>query len=99
VQGRGGRRGVESRPGQTTFTLGLPVTELPVPDPAARDRRVYHGVGKVALVVEDEPSVLDLVVTLLGESGWRVEVAPGGHAGIDSVLCNRYDLSVSDGRM
>jgi CheY-like chemotaxis protein len=99
VQEHGGRLSVDSRPGQTTFTLELPVTELPVPDPAARDRRVYHGVGKVALVVEDEPSVLDLVVTLLGESGWRVEVAPGGRAGLDSVLGNRYDLIVSDIRM
>jgi signal transduction histidine kinase len=99
VQEHGGRLSVDSRPGQTTFTLELPVTELPVPDPAARDRRVYRGVGKVALVVEDEPSVLDLVVTLLGESGWRVEVAPGGRAGLDSVHRNRYDLIVSDIRM
>jgi two-component system NtrC family sensor kinase len=99
AQEHGGRLSVDSRPGQTTFTLELPVTELPVPDRAARDRRVYHGVGKVALVVEDEPSVLDLVVTLLGESGWRVEVAPGGRAGLESVLGNRYDLIVSDIRM
>src|SRR5438094_661129 len=68
-------------------------------DRAARERRVYHGVGKVALVVEDEPSVLDLVVTLLGESGWRVEAALGGRAGLDSVRRNRYDLIVSDIRM
>jgi PAS domain S-box-containing protein len=99
VQEHGGRLSVDSRPGQTTFTLELPVTELPAPDSAARDRRVYHGVGKVALVVEDEPSVLDLVVTLLGESGWHVEVAPGGRAGLDSVQRNRYDLIVSDIRM
>ena len=50
-------------------------------------------------MVEDEPSVLDLVVTLLGESGWHVEVAPGGRAGLDSVQRNRYDLIVSDIRM
>jgi nitrogen-specific signal transduction histidine kinase len=80
AQEHGGRLSVDSRPGQTTFTLELPVTELPVPDRAARDRRVYHGVGKVALVVEDEPSVLDLVVTLLGESGWRRAAAPASRA-------------------
>ena len=38
-------------------------------------------------------------MTLLGESGWRVDVALGGRAGLDSVLCNRYDLIVSDIRM
>jgi len=99
VQEHGGRLSVESRPGETTFSLELPVTEPSAQAPATSDRRVYHGVGKVALVVEDEPSVLDLVVTLLGESGWRVEVAPGGHAGLESVRHHRYDLIVSDIRM
>jgi len=99
VQEHGGRLSVESRPRETTFTLELPITQAPVRDRAARERRVYHGVGKVALVVEDEPSVLDLVVTLLGESGWRVEAALGGRAGLDSVRRNRYDLIVSDIRM
>ena len=51
------------------------------------------------LVVEDEPSVLDLVVTLLGETGWRIDVAPGGRAGLGRVRRNRYDLIVSDIRM
>src|SRR5438445_268547 len=99
VQQHGGRLSVESRPRETTFTLELPITQPPVRDRAARERRVYHGVGKVALVVEDEPSVLDLVVALLGESGWRVEVALGGRSGLDSVRRNRYDLIVSDIRM
>jgi len=60
---------------------------------------VFDGVGKTALVVEDESSVLDLVVTLLGESGWRVDVAPGGRAGFERVERHRYDLIVSDIRM
>src|SRR5881396_760531 len=99
VQEHGGRLSVESRPRETTFTLELPITQAPVRDRAARERRVYHGVGKVALVVEDEPSVLDLVVTLLGETGWRIDVAPGGRAGLGRVRRNRYDLIVSDIRM
>jgi GAF domain-containing protein len=99
VQEHGGRLTVESRPGQTTFTLELPVTDAPVPPVPPSERRVFNGVGKVALVVEDEPSVLDLVVTLLGESGWRVEVAAGGRAALERVLGTRYDLIVSDIRM
>jgi CheY-like chemotaxis protein len=75
------------------------VTAPPTPAPAPGERRMFYGIGKVALVVEDEPSVLDLVVTLLGESGWRVEVAAGGHAGLESVRRTRYDLIVSDIRM
>jgi GAF domain-containing protein len=99
VQEHGGRLTVDSRPGETTFTLELPVTDAPAPREVSDDRRVFNGVGKVALVVEDEPSVLDLVVTLLGESGWRVDVAAGGHAGLARVRDRRYDLIVSDIRM
>jgi CheY-like chemotaxis protein/anti-sigma regulatory factor (Ser/Thr protein kinase) len=99
VQEHGGRLTVESRPGETTFTLELPVSDATAETAAPHERRVFDGVGKVVLVVEDEPSVLDLVVTLLGESGWRVDVAGGGRAGLDSVRCNRYDLIVSDIRM
>jgi signal transduction histidine kinase/CheY-like chemotaxis protein len=99
VQEHGGRLKVESRPGRTIFTLELPVTEPPAAHAAPAERHVYSGVGKVALVVEDEPSVLDLVVTLLGESGWRIDVASGGHAGLAHVKSQRYDLVVSDIRM
>ena len=99
VQEHGGRLTVDSRPGETTFTMELPVTEVPQASAPAHERRVFDGIGKTALVVEDEPSVLDLVVTMLGESGWRVDVASGGRAGLESVRRSRYDLIVSDIRM
>jgi PAS domain S-box-containing protein len=99
VQEHGGRLSVESRPGRTVFTLELPVTTPPAAETTPKERRVYSGVGKAALVVEDEPSVQDLVVTLLGESGWRVDVASGGHAGLERAKHERYDLIVSDIRM
>ncbi len=41
----------------------------------------------------------ELIVTLLGQTGWRVEVASGGRAGLESVRRRRYDLVVSDVRM
>ena len=99
VHEHGGRLSAESRPGETTFTVELPVAESPAALPPPADRRVFNGVGKTALVVEDEPSVLDLVETLLGDSGWRVDVASGGHAGLDSVRRARYELVISDIRM
>jgi len=96
----GGRLSVQSRPGETIFTLELPVTELTykATDPLVR-RPPVDGIGRVALVVEDEPSVLDFVVTLLGDTGWRVDVATGGRAGFESVRRGSYDLIVSDMRM
>ena len=49
--------------------------------------------------MEDEPGVADLVVTLLRDTGWRVDVAPGGRRGLECVRETRYDLVVSDIRM
>ena len=50
-------------------------------------------------MVEDEPAVLDLIVTLLTETGWRVDVAAGGRTGLERVTSRNYDLIVSDMRM
>ena len=101
VEEHGGRLSVESRPGETVFTLALPAlrpSELPPAEPAAA-LQAAKGDGRLALVVEDEPSVLDLIVTLLGQTGWRVDVASGGHAGLERVKGRRYELVVSDMRM
>ena len=99
VQEHGGRLSVESAPGRTVFTLELPVIVPPEPEAPDDPHPVINGVGKVALVVEDEPAVLDLIVTLLGENGWRVDVAAGGRAAFDRLRETPYDLIVSDMRM
>ena len=97
----GGRLSVESEPGDTVFTLELPVG-VPVAaarEPGAPARSAFFGDGRVALVVDDEPGVIDLIVTVLRETGWRVDVAPGGRRGLERVRQRRYDLVVSDMRM
>jgi PAS domain S-box-containing protein len=99
VQEHGGRLRVESQPGRTVFTVELPVIVPPEPEPIDAPQPVINGVGKIALIVEDEPAVLDLIVTLLGESGWRVEVAAGGRAAFQRLHAHHYDLIVSDMRM
>ena len=101
VQEHGGRLTAESRPGATVFTLALPLQR------PAGARQVespvvltpVKGEGRLALVVEDEPTVLDLVLTLLRQTGWNVDVASGGRAGLEQVQSRRYDLVVSDMRM
>ena len=100
LEEHGGRLTVQSRRGETIFTVELPVsraTEAVPKQPALRP--VPPGNGRVALVVEDEPSVLDLVVTLLKERGWAVDVASGGYVGLERVEHRAYDLIVSDMRM
>jgi len=97
-----GRLTVESRPGRTVFTLELPLGELPV---SPRDAVTVVssaplvGAGRLALVVEDESAVRDLIVTLLEDTGWRVDTAAGGRAALTMVQGTRYELIVSDVRM
>ena len=100
LEEHGGKLSVQSRPGETIFTIELPVTRAPEAAPAQPPRRLApSGTGRVALVVEDEPSVLDLVVTLLSQQGWRVDTASGGRIGLECVERRAYDLIVSDIRM
>jgi PAS domain S-box-containing protein len=99
VQEHGGRLTVDSRPRATTFTVELPVRSAPTAPRVSIASPVLAADERVALVVEDEPAVLDLVVTMLSESGWQVDVAAGGKTGLERVYGRRYDLIVSDIRM
>ncbi|HEX3176260.1 MAG TPA: GAF domain-containing protein [Methylomirabilota bacterium] len=99
VHEHGGRLSAASEPGRTVFALELPVVPPPAPEPVAGERRVGSGAGKMALVVEDEPAVRDLIVTLLADSGWHVDVASGGRAALEHLRRQAYDLVVSDMRM
>ncbi len=98
----GGKLSVESQPGETVFTLELPVGEVsyePLAPAPAEATVSSSGNGRVALVVEDESTVLDLIVTLLRDAGWNVDTAQGGRAGLEKLRRHRYDLIVSDIRM
>jgi len=100
VEEHGGRLSAESERGRTTFTLDLPVGVAPAPEsheivvmPA------FSGKGRRVLVVEDEPGVAELVVTLLREHDWKVDLATGGRVALERARRQRYDLVVSDIRM
>ena len=95
----GGRLTVESHAGRTVFTLELPAGAPTAPAEAPPTANSFPAAGRLALVVEDEPGVVDLITTLLRETGWRVDVAPGGRRGLECVRATRYDLVVSDIRM
>jgi len=101
VEEHGGHLVVESRPGRTVFRLEMPVAQSAAAQRAkpAGSPMIVTGEGRTALVVEDEASVLDLIVTILTQTGWRVDVATGGREGLERVRNQRYDLIVSDIRM
>jgi PAS domain S-box-containing protein len=100
IEEHGGRLTAESEPGRTVFGLELPVG-VPVAvvgsSPVAHDP--FAAEGRTALLVEDEPGVVDLVTMLLRDTGWRVDVATGGRVGLEFVRSSRYDLVISDVRM
>jgi CheY-like chemotaxis protein len=85
----------------TTFKLYLPRHHGPadVLDEAARDDGPADAaqLGKVVLVVEDEPSVRNLVLEVLHERGYATIEASDGHAALKVLQSGRdIDLLVTD---
>ena len=91
---------VESEPRVgSTFTMYLPASTLAplaVPDAARTEAAV--GAGETVLLVEDDPSVRDLVAQLLRDNGYRVVVAEDGARGlaVADEQGGDIDLVVSD---
>jgi two-component system NtrC family sensor kinase len=61
--------------------------------------RFQRETGPRVLVVEDDAAVVDLVMTLLAQGGWRVDVASTGKSGLGLLRGRPYDLVISDIRM
>ncbi len=104
VHAHGGEVTFESQPGKgTKFLVELPVVALPAakesaaaPSPARRARTSHPG---RILVVEDEPTVAQLMVDVLREEGHQVEAVLDSQAGLTKLSRDRYDLVICDLRM
>ncbi len=102
VRGHAGSVGVESAPGRgTTFSIHLPASkaarqERPAPShpPALEDKDVPVRV----LVVEDEPTVRNIVQRMLELSGHQVVLAVDGLEGLERFRASpdEFDLAVLD---
>jgi len=115
VQEHGGEVSVESHPGQgATFTVELPVlapTNAQAPDPilhalSPAPRTVSQeksergpNAGERILVVEDEPTVAQLIADVLGEEGYRVDVLLDSREALERIHRERYDLIICDLKM
>jgi signal transduction histidine kinase/CheY-like chemotaxis protein len=89
--------------GGARFAVELPVLEIPAdaPEPAApefaSDSQPVRS-GRI-LVVEDEPSVAQLIVDVLREEGHQVEAVLESQEGLARLSRAQYDLVVCDLRM
>ena len=56
----------------------------------------HTGRGMVALVVDDEPTVVDLATQLLEEDGWTVRSAANGQLALDDIARQKPDVVLLD---
>jgi two-component system, NtrC family, sensor kinase len=110
VHQHGGEVSVENRPGGgAVFTVELPsatgssagdekpyLIRAPRPEEQAGKERAR---GSRILVVEDEPTVAQLIADVLGEEGHLVDTILDSRQGLDLARARRYDLVICDLRM
>jgi two-component system NtrC family sensor kinase len=65
-----------------------PVVASKQPDPKAAEKRL--------LIVDDEPGIVEVMVSVLGNSGYTVETACNGAEAMRRINQTRFDLIISD---
>jgi two-component system, sensor histidine kinase and response regulator len=103
-----GEAGVESEPGVGStfwFTAWLERGEAAAPtidtEPAGDAEwqiRRRHAGGRV-LLVEDDPINQEVALTLLADTGLRIDVADDGRQAVDMAMAEDYDLILMDMQM
>jgi signal transduction histidine kinase/CheY-like chemotaxis protein len=104
VQQHAGDVYVENRPGGgARFVVELPIVNVPAEKASeeahANERAATDVPAGRILVVEDEPTVAQLIVDVLREDGHQVDAVTDSQEGLNRVSRSRYDLVICDLRM
>ena len=106
AQKHGGEIVLEARPtGGATFILELPITaetKATVPAGGAMgtsQEKAPRVLASRVLVVEDEPTIAQLVMDVLREDGHRVDAVLDSQEGLMRISRGHYDLVICDLRM
>lgn len=97
VERMGGRVGFDSVPDEgATFWFELPLVEAGRSGSPAGGMAPALSSGPRLLVVEDEPDVAEVLATMLGRSGYRVDVAHTGEQAMKALAETSYDALTLD---
>lgn len=83
-----------SRPARTA----APAAAAPVAEPERRDRETPNARPRI-LVVDDEPSIRDLLAKTLALAEYEVDVASDGRTALERIRQGTYDLLIADLKM
>ena len=93
----GGHIGVQSTPGEgAAFSVELPLAVVQPAAPAATRPASATTRRLDLLLVEDDPTVAEVIASLLRAQGHRVAHAPHGLAALADVAVARFDLALLD---
>jgi anti-sigma regulatory factor (Ser/Thr protein kinase) len=85
-----GKLEIESAPGHgTTFTIRLPIADMPAIQDSDSSARAESNSSLNVLIVDDEPRVLEVVSAYLRCDGHSVSTAASGREGLEKFRRNR----------
>jgi CheY-like chemotaxis protein len=82
------------------FVIELPAKETPATAQNRAERELSTPIGgRVVLIIDDEPEILELLVDVLRSDGHETETASSGASAMEKLRERTFDLVLSDVRM